>query len=148
MILLADAEKNRFFLIPDVESLGSGSLELSAPDGTKVQADPERAAAFEVPEAVAKAWADKHMAAMGDELEAVRLQMQEALTHIRALPGQLGVLRGRDLDDVASFEELRATTKEMLDSLPPETRRRPELRHVEQLLENLPKPEQIGRAHV
>src|SRR5262245_20130525 len=72
MLLLTTRDRGRFFLAPDAATLGAGELELQSMAGDTVHVAADAAARYEVPEAVARAWAEQHVGELTTALSAAR----------------------------------------------------------------------------
>ncbi len=90
MRLYANADRSRFFLLPDAAALARGELKLTAMTGESFSVDGAAAARFEVPEAVAKAFAEHAAAGMASELTDMQIKLAETLGVARAQLNAIG----------------------------------------------------------
>lgn len=84
MKLLASADNRRFFLVPDGLALGRGDLELKSMSGERFSVSAAVVSAYEVPELVAKAYAEQAVSAMGAELVDMQVKLSEGMARAQA----------------------------------------------------------------
>lgn len=84
MKLLAAADNSRFFLIPDGLVLGKGEMEVKSMTGDRFQASPAILDAYQVPSAVAKAFAEQATSAMAAELVDMQVRLSESMARAQA----------------------------------------------------------------
>lgn len=79
MTLYASADRKRFFLLPEPHGLPHGDLELGTLAGRSARVDGAAAAAYEIPETVAKAFAEQETARGVAELGDLQLRLGQLL---------------------------------------------------------------------
>ena len=120
MVLLTNRDRSRFFLAPDAAALGAGDLELQSMAGDTVRVAADAAAGFEVPEAVARAWAEQHVGELTAALSAARAQFDQMSAEARRQIAELsarGGLRNPDAILATLGVDPRAAPDELVRQL-------------------------------
>jgi hypothetical protein len=83
MILLSTSDRRRYFLVPDPAALAAGELLVQSMTGESRSISAEAGARYEVPEAVARAWAEEQVGHLGNALAAAREQLDQITADAR-----------------------------------------------------------------
>ncbi len=137
MILLTNNDRSRFFLVPSPEAIAPGELELASMTGGRFRLDEEAVSAFQVPEAVAKAYAEQTAASIMGELSGVQRQVGEAMKQARAQIEGASLLKGVDLDDPQQLKDMEGLARELADVLPGATQNQALMKDLLRTLERL-----------
>ncbi|MBM4390430.1 MAG: hypothetical protein FJ090_04870 [Deltaproteobacteria bacterium] len=84
MKLLANADNRRFFLIPDQLALPPGDFELKSMTGDRSRVEADAVTPYEVPEAVAKAFAEQAVSSLGAQLVDMQVRLSEGMAKAEA----------------------------------------------------------------
>lgn len=106
MILLANEDKTRFFLVAEPAQLPAGGLRVGSLDGRFWTVDEAAVAAFSVPEAVAKAYAKQTVAGIEGEVQAVQAQLGVAMAGMQARLEAFGKAAGLQGDPEGWAQQL------------------------------------------
>ena len=122
MILLANKDRSRFFLVPSPEAIAPGELELASMTGGRFRLDEAEVSAFQVPEAVAKAYAEQAAASIIGELKGVQDQVGAAMQQARSQVEQASLLKGLDVNNPAHLEQMEELVQDLAGVLPGATK--------------------------
>jgi hypothetical protein len=106
MKLLANADKKRFYLVPETAALGPGSEAVIALTGEISRVDARQIAKFEVPEAVAKGYAEEATARLGQDVVDLQLQLSQTMSRAQADLRRIAAQAGLGGDPQAALKAL------------------------------------------
>ncbi len=137
MILLANHDRSRFFLVPSPEAMPHGGLELVSMVGGRYKLDDAAVSAYQVPEAVAKAYAEQAAAGIMGELKGVQDQVGQAMQQARAQVEGASLLKGVNLNNPGQLKQMEGLVQELAAVLPGATENQALMKELLGALEGL-----------